>query len=131
MSNATDREALLSLLRIRPDWLESTDPDPSDDEYWETPDEIRQRYYDNGAEVNISKLVDMILAAGFASSATLAATRTAAFEEAATLLGCPIGVQVTNGVGWIPADSRAGAARYLQHLARAGEGLNFVPPWHR
>ena len=47
--------------------------------------------------------------------------RTAALEEAATLLAFPIGVQVTNGVGWIPTDSRAGAARYLRHLARAAK----------
>ena len=49
-----------------------------------------------------------------------AVTRAAALEEAATLLEFPIGVQVTNGVGWIPTDSRAGAARYLRHLARNG-----------
>ena len=48
-----------------------------------------------------------------------AATRTAAFLEAARLLGAePIGIQSTNGIGWIPSDSFAGAARYLRHLAR-------------
>ena len=48
----------------------------------------------------------------------IAEIRIATLEEAATLLEFPIGIQVTNGVGWVPTDSRAGAARYLRHLAR-------------
>ena len=44
--------------------------------------------------------------------------RTAALEEAALALIGHIGIQTTNGIGWIPGDSLAGAARYLRHLAR-------------
>ena len=39
-------------------------------------------------------------------------------EEAANALSGCIGIQSSNGIGWIPADSLAGAARYLRHLAR-------------
>ena len=51
----------------------------------------------------------------------IAATRTAALEEAALALIGHIGIQTTNGIGWIPGDSLAGAARYLRHLARAAK----------
>ena len=44
--------------------------------------------------------------------------RNAALKEAAVALLGHIGIQSTNGVGWIPTDSLAGAARYLLHLAR-------------
>ena len=47
--------------------------------------------------------------------------RTAALEEAALALIGHIGIQTTNGIGWIPGDSLAGAARYLRHLARAAK----------
>ena len=43
--------------------------------------------------------------------------RAAALEEAATLLRAPIGIQSTDGIGWKPANSLAGAAHYLRHLA--------------
>ena len=42
----------------------------------------------------------------------------AVLEEAANALSGRIGIQSTNGIGWIPANSLAGAARYLRHLAR-------------
>jgi hypothetical protein len=43
--------------------------------------------------------------------------RTATLKEAAVkLLASPIGIQITNGIGWSPTNSLAGAARYLQHL---------------
>ncbi|WP_382307317.1 hypothetical protein [Herbiconiux sp. UC225_62] len=58
----TERDGLLRVLRIRPYWLAEDAPDPADDEYWELPEAISQRYYDGGAEVNIAALVDLVLA---------------------------------------------------------------------
>ena len=47
--------------------------------------------------------------------------RTEVLEDAALALIGHIGIQTTNGIGWIPGDSLAGAARYLRHLARAAK----------
>ena len=46
--------------------------------------------------------------------------RAEALEDAALALIGHIGIQTTNGIGWIPGDSLAGAARYLRHVARNG-----------
>ena len=81
-----------------------------------TTDDVRYAYIESAAEwyeQEAAEAFDRWLAAHDAE------IRAAALEEAATLLEFPIDIQVTNGVGWIPTDSRAGAARYLRHLARA------------
>ena len=50
-----------------------------------------------------------------------AAARTAALEEAGRDLLRGIGIQSTNGIGWMPADSLHGAGRYLLHISHAAK----------
>ena len=47
--------------------------------------------------------------------------RTAALEDAGRDLLRGIGIQSTNGIGWIPTDSLRGAGRYLLHISHAAK----------
>ena len=91
-------------------------------EYTPTTDDVREVYawadgypYEGAVDPRLEARFDRWLTAHEAE------TRTAALEEAALALIGHIGIQTTNGIGWIPGDSLAGAARYLRHLARAAK----------
>ena len=47
--------------------------------------------------------------------------RIAALEEAGRDLLRGIGIQSTNGIGWMPTDSLRGAGRYLLHISHAAK----------
>ena len=86
------------------------------DDYTPDTDEVRESFYVHA----YSRDMEHLRAAAFDRWLTAhdADIRTAALEEAATLLRAPIGIQLTDGIGWKPANSLAGAAHYLRHLAR-------------